>query len=309
MRLLLPKTFGTCSDRFFLTVYSSSDIIVSNNNWTVLEVLNWTKGYLGEKGIENSRRESEWLLCEALGLDRVGLYLNFDRPLHPSELNTIRGMVSRRARREPLQYILGTQEFMGLEFKVSPAVLIPRHDTEALVVEAIGRCPQPRRILDIGTGSGCIAITLSRHWPEAEVFGVDTSAAALAIARENAERLGARVSLKEGSYFDPFPAISFDLIISNPPYIPAADLAGLQPEVRDFEPRAALDGGEDGLDSYRAIIPAASNHLFAGGWLMVEVGAGEAPPVRRLFEESGYGDLFTAMDGGGVERVVGGRLK
>jgi release factor glutamine methyltransferase len=276
--------------------------------WTVLKVLTWTKGYLAEKGVENARLEAEWLLCAALGLDRVGLYVNFDRPLTEAELAAYRGMVMRRARREPLQYILGTQEFMGLDFEVSSAVLIPRHDTETLVEEAVRLGGDAKRILDMGAGSGCIAVTLAKKLHGAELFGVEKSPEALAIARRNAERHGTAVTLREGSLFEPFTGERFDLIVSNPPYIPTGVIAELQPEVRDHEPRAALDGGPDGLAFYRVIIPAALDYLNTGGWLLVEVGAGQAEQVRALFGETGkFGELFTAKDQGGIERVVGGR--
>jgi release factor glutamine methyltransferase len=277
--------------------------------WTTLKVLEWTKGYLAEKGIGNARLEAEWMLCEILGLDRVGLYVNFDKPLSAAELAHFRGMVARRARREPLQYILGTQEFMGLDFEVAPGVLIPRHDTEVLVEEAVRRGGNARKVLDIGVGSGCIAVALARLLPDAQVFGVEQSPEALAVARRNAEKNGVAVTLREGSLFEPFPGERFDLIVSNPPYIPTADLAGLQPEVRDFEPTGALDGGPDGLDFYRRIIPAAPDYLNPGGWLLFEVGIGQAEQVLGLFGETGrFGELFTAKDPGGIERVVGGGL-
>jgi release factor glutamine methyltransferase len=277
--------------------------------WTILKILSWTKGYLAEKGVENARLEAEWLLCAALGLDRVSLYVNFDRPLSEAELATYRGMVARRARREPLQHILGTQEFMGLDFEVSSAVLIPRHDTETLVEEAVRLGEDAKRILDIGTGSGCIAVTLAKKLPAAELFGVEKSPEALVIARRNAERHGIAVTLREGSLFEPFTGERFDLIVSNPPYIPTGVIAELQPEVRDHEPRGALDGGPDGLAFYRVIIPAALDYLNTGGWLLVEVGAGQAEQVLALFGVPGkFGDLFTARDQGGIERVVGGRL-
>ncbi|HEX9005944.1 MAG TPA: peptide chain release factor N(5)-glutamine methyltransferase [Bacteroidota bacterium] len=276
--------------------------------WTTLKVLEWTKGYLAEKGIGNARLEAEWMLCEILGLDRVGLYVNFDKPLTPAELAHFRGMVARRARREPLQYILGTQEFMGLEFEVAPGVLIPRHDTEVLVEEAVRRCGNARKVLDIGVGSGCIAVSLARLIPDAEIAGVEQSTEALAIARRNAERNGVAVSLHEGSLFEPFAGERFDLIVSNPPYIPTGDLAGLQPEVREFEPRGALDGGPDGLDFYRLIVPAAPDYLNPGGWLLLEVGIGQAEEVVKLFDNAGFKDIFTAKDPGGIERVVGGRF-
>ncbi|MBT0653345.1 peptide chain release factor N(5)-glutamine methyltransferase [Geomobilimonas luticola] len=277
--------------------------------WTVLKVLTWTKGYLAQKGVENARLESEWLLCGVLDLDRVGLYLNFDKPLTEAELARLRGMVARRARREPLQYILGSQEFMGLEFAVTPAVLIPRHDTEVLVAEAVQRAADGSRILDIGVGSGCIAIALAKVLPRAEVMGVEASPEALALAEKNIEANAVRVTLFEGSLFEPFPTERFDLIVSNPPYIPTVDLESLQPEVRDFEPRQALDGGADGLDFYRLITPAAPSHLNPGGWLLFEVGIGQAAAVKGLLERTCvFTDIFTARDPSGIERVVGGRL-
>lgn len=277
--------------------------------WTILKVLEWTKGYLAGKGVGNARLEAEWMLCEILGLDRVGLYVNFDKPLTTAELAHFRGMVARRARREPLQYILGNQEFMGLDFEVAPAVLIPRHDTEVLVEEAVRQGGNARKVLDIGVGSGCIAVALAWLLADAEVFGVEQSPEALAVARRNAEKHGVTVTLREGSLFEPLTGERFDLIVSNPPYIPTADLAGLQPEVRDFEPREALDGGPDGLDFYRLIIPAAPGYLNPGGWLLFEVGIDQAEQVRGLFGETGrFGEPFTAKDPGGIERVVGGRL-
>jgi release factor glutamine methyltransferase len=282
---------------------------MTTETWTVLKVLNWTREYLAQKGVENSRLESEWLLCSVLDLDRVGLYLNFDKPLTDAELARFRGMVARRSRREPLQYILGNQEFMGLEFAVTPSVLIPRHDTEVLVTEVVRRAGGESRILDIGVGSGCIAVSLAKALPRAEVMGVEASPEALVLAEKNAETHGVRVTLFEGSLFEPFPGQRFDLIVSNPPYIPTADLEALQPEVRDFEPHQALDGGRDGLDFYRIIVPAAPDYLIPGGWLLFEVGIGQADYVQALFQQTGtFSDLFTAKDPNGIERVVGGRL-
>jgi release factor glutamine methyltransferase len=287
-----------------------SDFIMKKQQeiWTVLKVLNWTRGYLTEKGVENARLEAEWMLCAALAMDRIGLYVNYDKPLTPSELLSFREMVARRARREPLQYILGSQEFMGIEFEVSPAVLIPRHDTGTLVEEAVKRCPGAKRILDIGVGSGCVTVALAASLPDAEVFGVEKSGEALELAEKNARHNGIAIRLLAGSLFEPVNDLTFDLIVSNPPYIPSADIAALQPEVRDFEPVEALDGGVDGLDFYRSIIPVAPGYLNAGGWLLFEVGIDQSQLVLRLFEGAGcYGELFTAKDSGGIERVVGGR--
>ncbi|HWI41184.1 MAG TPA: peptide chain release factor N(5)-glutamine methyltransferase, partial [Verrucomicrobiae bacterium] len=260
-----------------------------NEIWTIRKVLEWTRSYLTEKGVENARLESEWLLAHSLGTDRVGLYVSFDKPLEAAELAAFRGLVIRRARREPLQYILGTQEFFGLEFEVTPAVLIPRHDTEVLVEEALRVASGAGTILDIGAGSGCIAVALAKKLPEAAVTAVDVSAEALAVASRNAARHGVSVELLEGSLFGPVSGRKFDLVVSNPPYIPAGEIAGLQAEVKGFEPAGALDGGADGLDFYRAIVSAAPAHLNPGGWLILEVGAGQAGQVSRMLAEAGFG--------------------
>jgi len=274
--------------------------------WTTLKVLDWTKEFLAARGVENARLEAEWLLCAVTGLDRVGLYLNFEKPLDAEELAAYRAMVARRGRREPLQHILGTQEFCGLEFEVTPAVLIPRHDTETLVNEALGRMPGAQAILDIGTGSGCIAVALAHRLPGASVTAVDISEAALVVARRNAEKNGVAIEFLHGSLFEPVAERQFDLIVSNPPYIPSSDIEALEPEVRDFDPRGALDGGADGLDVYRALIPAAATLLYPGGLLLLEVGIGQAADVARMFRAAGiYGEPIITCDRAGIERVVG----
>jgi release factor glutamine methyltransferase len=283
---------------------------MSTEIWTVLKILAWTRDYLAGKGVENARLESEWLLSDALGLDRVGLYLNFDRPLNSAELASYRGMVSRRAKREPLQHILGSQEFMGLEFEVSPAALIPRHDTETLVEEAIKRCRGGERILDIGLGSGCIAVALAKKLPQASIYGVEKTASALELASRNAEKHGVTLGIAKGSLFEPFKGLLFDIVVSNPPYIPTGEIPSLQPEVREYEPVEALDGGPDGLNFYRKIIPSASEHMSPGGWLIFEVGADQSDSVKEIFAAStSFVDIFSAKDPAGTERVVGGRLK
>lgn len=282
---------------------------MATETWTVLNILAWTKNYLAGKGVENARLESEWLLSAALGLDRVGLYVNFDKPLTETELAVYRGMIARRARREPLQYILGSQEFMELDFEVSPAALIPRCDTETLLAEAVKRSKDAIKILDIGVGSGCIAVALAVKLPASQVCGVEQSADALTLAKRNAAKHGVNVTLVQGSLFEPFNGVRFDMIVSNPPYIPTGEFDSLQPEVRDFEPREALDGGADGLDFYRSIIPDATDHLNPGGWLLFEVGIGQAKRVLELFTQTGrFEELFTAKDPARIERVVGGRI-
>lgn len=276
--------------------------------WTTLKVLTWTKDFLSGKGIDNARLEAEWLLCAATGLDRVGLYLNFEKPLSDDELARYRAMVTRRGKREPLQHILGSQEFCGLEFEVTPDVLIPRHDTETLVDEALLRMPGASTVLDIGTGSGCIAVSLAKQLPQASITAVDISGAALTVARRNAERNGVAIEFLQGSLCEPVAGRSFDLIVSNPPYIPSRDIEELAPEVRDFDPRGALDGGADGLDIYKILIPAARSRLNPAGWLLVEIGIGQAPDVQQMFRAlHGFGEPITASDPGGIVRVVGGQ--
>jgi release factor glutamine methyltransferase len=276
--------------------------------WTVLKILQWTADYLSQKGVESGRRDAELLLCSTLDLDRVGLYLNYDRPLSPAELGVFREQVGRRARREPLQHILGRAEFWSLPFRVTPAVLIPRADTEVLVEEALKRLAGPCSILDVGTGSGAIAIALAHELPAAVVTAVDISAEALAVAAENA-----RANSVEGRVvfhqvdLGALPGGPYDLIVANPPYIPEGEIPELMPEVRVFEPHLALNGGGDGLECYRRLLPAAATCLKPGGWLLLEVGCGQAPQVLDLLRQSGFDQCFTARDLAKIERVVGGR--
>jgi release factor glutamine methyltransferase len=275
--------------------------------WAVLKALQWTTGYFREKGIEGGRLDAELLLAQVLGLDRVGLYLQFDRPLNVSELTEFRGLVGRRARREPLQYILGKVEFWSLSLQVSPAVLIPRPDTELLVAEALKKAPAKAAVLDVGTGSGAIAIALAHERPDLTVTALDLSIEALTVAKGNAQRLGVaeRIIFQQGDLGE-FDGGSFALVVANPPYIPAADLATLMPEVRDFEPLQALDGGADGLVCYRRLLPMAKRVLASGGWLLLEVGIGQAPFVQTMLLDSHlFVDSFIARDLSGIERVVG----
>ena len=276
--------------------------------WTVLDLLKWTASYFAGKGIENGRLDAELLLAEILKLNRLGLYLNFDRPLHSDELAAFRSLVERRARREPLAYILGRCEFWSLTFKVGPAVLIPRADTETLVEAALKVLPAGGTLLDVGVGSGAIALAIAHERPDLQIEGIDLSPAALAIAGENAELLGlaARVSLRQGDLFA-LEGSQYDAIVSNPPYIAVGEKAILMPEVRDFEPHLALFAGNDGLDCYRALIPTAKAHLKSSGFLLVEVGAGQAAAVAGLFAVAGYAEISTNCDLAGIERVVAGR--
>lgn len=280
-----------------------------SESWTVLTLLKWTANYFAGKGIENGRLDAELLLAEILHLNRIGLYLNFDRPVQSEELAAFRALIERRARREPIAYILGHCEFWSLTFKVGPEVLIPRGDTETLVEAALKVLPQGATFLDVGVGSGAIALAIAHERPDLSVEGIELSPAALAIATENAQQLGlaARVALRQGDLFALDGSRQYDVIVSNPPYIASGEMATLMPEVRDFEPHLALFAGADGLDCYRALIPAARAALKNSGTLLVEVGSGQAAVVAELFAVAGYSEISTSRDLAGIERVVAGR--
>lgn len=263
---------------------------------TVLEGIQKSTEFLTRKGVESPRLQTELLLAHLLGLPRMKLYLNFARPLAPAEVDALRAAVTRRGSREPLQHIVGSAGFCGLDVTVNRHVLVPRPETELLAEagwEFLQNCPRAAgsetgapAALDFGTGSGCIALALAAQCPAARVTALDASAEALAVARENATRLqlAGRVEFFLGDGFAALPAgRRFDLIVSNPPYIPSAEIAELEPEVREFDPRAALDGGEDGLEFYRRLAAEAAGFLAPGGRLMVEFGDGQAESLREIF--------------------------
>jgi release factor glutamine methyltransferase len=269
---------------------------------------------LSEAGIESSALDAEVLLRHTLQLEREEFYLRLHERLNPSGRDAFEKLLERRAAREPLAYITGEKEFWSLDFLVTPAVLIPRPETELLVELALdyaGELARDRRIkiLDIGTGSGAIAVSLAKHLPESEVWAVDMASAALAIARANAERhnVEERMRFLRGDLFDALDGtgVRFDLIVSNPPYIRTAELAGLAPEIREWEPLTALDGGADGLDCYRRLIGAAPLHLNEGGRILLEIGADLAEAVVGLFAGAGgYGPAGVQRDYAGRDRVV-----
>ena len=273
-------------------------------------MLQWTADYFTGKGIESARLESELLLAATLGLDRIGLYVNFERPLDVDELAAFRERVRRRAQREPLQYILGETEFWSLMFNVGPAVLVPRADTEVLIEEALTRVAGVERVLDVGTGSGAIAIVLAHENPGIQVTALDCSEPALEVARGNARRNGVadRITFLAGD-LTALPVGPFEMIVSNPPYIPSKDWETLMPEVRDYEPRLALDGGGDGLEAYRQLARQSAHILTQGGWLLVEVGIGQAADVKALFNAAGLIEVGHRDDYAGIPRVVTGRKK
>jgi release factor glutamine methyltransferase len=281
--------------------------------WTIEAVLRWAADDFRARGVDSPRLDAELLLAHAISSTRIKLVLESKRPLDPNELAGFRDLVRRRRAREPVAYILGRREFYGRSFRVDRRVLIPRPDTETLVDVALRRTrgvSLSMRALDLCTGSGCVAITLARERPTSQVVGTDISEAAIAVARENALRLGAyNTAFASGDLFSAIGAgHRFDIVVANPPYVPSSEVATLAPEIRDHEPRGALDGGSEGLTTVRRIVAGASAHLARAGMLVVEVGAGEAAAVAALFEQAGFASIEIARDCGRIERVVSGVL-
>jgi len=257
---------------------------------TVLEIIQRSTEFLQEKGVDSPRLQIELMLTQVLKLPRLKLYLNFERTLSEAELAQLREMVKRRAGREPLQHILGSTSFCGLEIKCSRAALIPRPETELLAERAWQFLStlnaQPSTVLDLGTGTGCIAIAVAVHTPNARVHAVDLSDDALTLAKENAAKhnVATRIEFVQGDMFAALhPGTRFDLIASNPPYIALDEVKSLQPEVRDFDPMLALDGGADGLEFHRRIAREAPAFLKTGGKLMLEFADGQAEKVKKVF--------------------------
>jgi release factor glutamine methyltransferase len=275
-----------------------------------LDLLRKAKEYLERSGIEDEVREAETIIAHCLTTDRATLYR--DNPQIPKDLAIkIDGLVERRAKREPLQYILGYVEFFGLKIKVGQGVLIPRPETEILAEEAIKIISKfeirnsKLRILDLCTGSGCLALSLAKEFRDAQVYGTDTSATAIHYAQENSALNGIKnITFIMGSLFEPVKKLTFDLIVSNPPYIRSNDIKDLQPEIKDWEPQDALDGGEDGLDYYRLIISAARNYLNEEGYLMLEIGINLADAVKGMAKDAGLKDIILIKDYAGIDRIL-----
>lgn len=276
--------------------------------WTIGSILTWTKQYFSEKGVDNPRLDAEVLLSHVLGKDRLYLYVNFEQPLAPAELSAFREAVKKRAMRQPVAYITGTKEFMGFNFKVTPAVLIPRPDTEILVETAINRLSKINNpsILDIGTGSGAIIISVVASLKAARGSAVDISREALAVAAENAKANGVaeKIEFYHGDLLSPVAGQKFTAILSNPPYIPNAEVSRLMPEVQ-CEPRLALAGGQDGLDYYRRLIKEGPALLSAGGFMAFEAGIGQAAAISELVQQSQTLKVTEIIkDYAGIDRVV-----
>jgi len=264
----------------------------SKTVWTPLKIIQWAVPYLTEKGIPNARFDAESLVAHALKMDRLKVYLQFDRPLDPPELSLIREFLKRRAQHEPIQYITGQREFFGFPFKVCASVLIPRPETEQLVeraIEFLKNIPEEKReILDLGTGSGCIAISIAKNI-SCRIWATDLSEAALKIAAENAENLGVAqfIQWRKGDWFSALKAtdpLRFQVILSNPPYIASGEGAELAREIRDYEPPEALFGGESGLVAYENLAKTLAERVVSDGLVLLELHSDGYEKVSKLFK-------------------------
>ena len=279
--------------------------------WTVRRVLDWTRGHFDKQQVDDPRLTSELLLSHVLTLPRVKLYMDLDRPLAKDELATYRALIQRRIAGEPTQYLVGAREFYGRRFVVDARVLIPRSETELLVEAVLRELKKdvPSRVLDLCTGSGCIAVTLAAERPQASVWATDLMPGALEVAKKNAEALqvDSRVTFFQGDLFGPVPeGATFDVIVSNPPYVKTGDLKTLQREVQQ-EPREALDGGVDGVALIARVIEGALPRLKPGGLLALEIGEDEGSVVRELLQQAGYRDVKIEKDLARHERMAMGR--
>ncbi len=286
-----------------------------SSQWKLIDVLKEASAFLETQGIDSPRLNAERMLAHVLGLSRIELYVQFEKPLESVEREAYKTLLRRRARREPLQYLTGETEFMSLPFRVTPAALIPRPETEILVEQAIETAKdiQKRgrglRILDIGTGSGCIAVSLAKMLPEARIDAVDRSEEALTVAGANAEQNGtgdqvtfSRVDIMEAPV--PEGMTGYDLIVSNPPYIPDSVIDGLEPEVRDHEPREALSGGDDGLRFYRHFREILPQMLGTHGAVLLEIGADQGDAVKGMFQDGNWSSVRILQDLAGLDRVT-----
>ena len=282
-------------------------------DWKLLELLNETANYLKSKGFSNPRLDAELLLAHVLRLKRLDLYLQFDRVLLPSEIDAYRDLIRKRLRHDPIQYIIGETEFMGLRLAVDGSVLIPRPETEILVETVLSKLPNDNSlaIADIGTGSGAIAVSLAHSLKKASLYATDISMEALAVARRNAEQNGVveRIVFLHGDLFGEFEDLglegALDAVVSNPPYIRSDEMPHLPLEVREYEPSYGLDGGANGLSSYRRLIPESATFLKPGGWLAVEIGEGQVPRVSEMIREvRAFESVQVVKDLNRVDRVL-----
>jgi release factor glutamine methyltransferase len=285
---------------------------MSEQLWTIGKVLAWTKDRFAERAIASPRLDAELLLAHVLRRERIALYTHFEQPLAPEELAGYRAFIKRRLAGEPVAYLIGRREFRSLDLAVDARVLIPRPDTETLVEAGLALLPplaaHAPRIVDVGTGSGAVALALAVERPDALVEAVDRSPEAVEVARANAARHAPGVVIHVGDLLAPVTDGPIDLVVSNPPYIPTDEIERLQIEVRS-EPRMALDGGKDGLDIVRRLASAAAERLREGGAIAIEIGAGQAEASEQILLRAGFMEPRRFRDLAGIERVVSARKK
>ena len=276
--------------------------------WRIVDLIQWSDSYFREKSHQSPRLEIEWMLCSLLNCERLDLYMRFDEPLSGSQLSTLRGWVKRRSKNEPLQYITESCEFYGIEFFVDKRVLIPRPETERLIDEAIKSIKHVKspNIFDIGTGSGCIAITLAKEIENSNVIGIDKSIMSLQVAKKNSAELNVEnVTFLEMDILNQYPKEKFDLVISNPPYVPKKEIPDLMKDVKDFEPEIALTDFDDGLTFYKRFSKIIPHILKDDSSCILELGLGDHPEkVLSIFKESGYSNMEIFDDYNGDMRVL-----
>ena len=282
--------------------------------WTIQKLLNWVTEYFTGKGVDAPRLSAELLLSHALGLKRIELYTQFDKPVAKPELDELHNLVKRAGGHEPVAYLIGRTEFYSLELNITNDCMIPRPETELLVqraIEFLRTRPGTQFVCDLCTGSGCVAVAIAKNFPDARIIATDISSAALDVAAQNVEKhkLAERITLLQGDLFEPLvrplDVEQFDLIVCNPPYVSAAEYDALEKNVKDYEPRIALFAGDDGLDIYRRIIEKADQFLKPEAALMLEIGYAQGPAVRDLLEHTGaFGEIKVEKDFHDNDRIV-----
>ena len=276
--------------------------------WTINSLLNWTVNYFKSKNIQSARLDAEVLLSHVLRQERIYLYVHFDEPMEQNELSKFREYVKKRAQHVPIAYIIGEREFMGLPFKVTKDTLIPRPDTEILVENVLNNVDKDKEIeiVDIGTGSGAIILSLLVNLPNAQGKTVDISSKAIEVAKENAVNLQVndRCEFFVGDLFAPLNGNKFDLIVSNPPYIPQKDIATLEDDVKEYEPVSALTDGGDGLSYYRRLLSEGKAYIKENGFIALEIGIYQSNDVKQIAMDNGWKNIKIIKDYAGIDRVV-----
>jgi release factor glutamine methyltransferase len=279
-----------------------------NQIWRVIDILNWGEDYFKSKGFESPKKEIEWLLCDLLNYKRIDLYVQFEQPIHRPQLKQLKEWIKRRIGREPLQYITGKTEFYGHKFNITTDVLIPRPETERVVdvaLYSIGNIKTPK-VLEVGSGSGCIAIAMGAERNDALIESVDVSETAIIQAEKNADLNElSNIDFKVMDFLKEIPKGRFDLLVSNPPYIPEKEMSETMPEVHQYEPKIALTDEGDGLTFYRRFAEVGKSLIKPGGWMVLEVGLGEHPSKAvDIFQSAGYTQLELIPDYNSDERVL-----